>query len=112
MSRVRIGRWLLTLVLVGGAAMSCAFDWSGNHLLHPLWHPHARYHAAALISLSYWTPFFYVPLFLPGSSHWAGIPGHEPRVMGSILYPNLVVVGFCVLLTVIGWWLGRDASPQ
>jgi hypothetical protein len=133
----------LTLVLLGGAVMSFAFDWSSNHLLNPLWHPHARFHSAillflfagaagvgtwllwrparepavafhtaSLISLSYWTPYFYVPYLLPGSSYWAGIPGHEPRVMGSILYPNLVVVGLCVLLTGIGWWLGWNASPE
>jgi hypothetical protein len=143
MSRVRLGRWLLTLVLVGGALMSFAFDWSGNHLLNPLWHPHARFHsaillflfagaggvgawllwrpskeprvafhAASLISLSYWTPYFYVPYVLPGASYWAGVPGHEPRVMGNIVYPNLVVVGLCVLRTALGWWLGRSASAE
>ena len=143
MDSVRVGRWLLTVVLVGGALMSFALDWSGNHLLNPLWHPHARFHsaillflfagvagtgawllwrptrepaagfhAAALLSLSYWMPYFYVPFFLPQASYWAGIPGHEPRVLGTIIYPNLVVVGCCVLVTVAGWWLGRGAAPE
>jgi hypothetical protein len=143
MDSVRVGRWLLTMVLVGGALMSFAFDWSGNHLLNPLWHPHARFHsaillflfagvagvgawllwrptreptvafhAAALLSLAYWTPYFYVPFLLPQSSYWAGVAGHEPRVLGTIVYPNLVVVGFCVLLTGFGWWLGQSAARE
>lgn len=143
MNRVQAGRWLLTVVLLGGAIMSFAFDWSGNHLLNPLWHPHARFHAAillflfagaagvgawllwrptrepavafhaaSLLSLAYWMPYFYVPYLLPGSSYWAGVPGHEPRIMGGIVYPNLLVVGLCVVLTAAGWWLGRDASAE
>jgi glucan phosphoethanolaminetransferase (alkaline phosphatase superfamily) len=137
MNRVLAGKLILSFVLVGGAIMSFALDWSSNHLLNPLWHPHARYHAAillflfagiaatatwslwrrsqepsvaftiaALLSLSYWTPFFYVPLLLPSASYWAGIPGHQPRIGGAILYPNLVVVGLFAALTILGWWLG------
>ena len=141
MDRSLLGKSLLTLILVGGALMSFILDWRANHLLNPLWHPHARYHAAillflfagvasvatwllwrpsreprvaltaaSLISLAYWTPFFYVPYFLPISSYWAGLPGHEPRITGMIVYPNLLVVGVCVLLTATGWWLGRGSS--
>lgn len=135
-----IAKTLLTFVLIGGAIMSFLLDWSGNHLLNPLWHPHARYHsaillflyagvactatwllwrrsqepavaftAASLISLSYWTPFFYVPQLLGPASYWAGIPGHEPRVGGHIVYPNLVVVGIFVLITIGAWSLDRRA---
>ena len=35
----------MTFVLVIQAALGFALDWSGNHLLNPLWHPHARFHA-------------------------------------------------------------------
>jgi len=141
MNRIQIGRSLLTFVLAVGALMSFVLDWSGNHLLNPLWHPHARYHAAillflfagvasvgiwllwrsspepevaftaaSLLSLAYWTPFFYVPFVLPAASYWAGTPGHEPRWMGAIIFPNLVVVTTFVLLTATGWWFGRAAS--
>jgi hypothetical protein len=141
MNRVQIGRNLLTFVLVGGALISFVLDWSANHLLNPLWHPHARYHAAillflfagvasvgtwllwrsspepevaftaaSLLSLAYWTPFLYVPFVLPAASYWAGMPGHEPRWMGTIIFPNLVVVMIFVLLTATGWWFGRAAS--
>ena len=141
MNRTVLGKCFLTLVLIGGAAMSFILDWSSNHLLNPLWHPHARYHAAillflfagaasvatwllwrpskepcvaftaaSLLSLAYWTPFFYVPFLLPQSSYWAGIPGHEPRISGAMIYPNLIVVAVFVTLTVIGWSLGRSSK--
>lgn len=137
MRRHVIAKGLLTFVLLGGAGMSFVLDWQANHLLNPLWHPHARYHAAillflfggvaaigtwllwrrscerrvaftaaALLSLAYWTPFFYVPSLLPVASYWAGIPGHEPRFAGLIFYPNLLVVALFALLSLIGWWLG------
>lgn len=143
MDKARIGKAILTFVLAGGAAMSFLLDWSSNHLLSALWHPHARYHAAillflfagvagigtwllwrpsreprvaftaaSLISLAYWTPFFYVPLLLPAASYWAGIPGREPRHLGMIVYPNLLVVALFVALTATGWWLGRFAQKQ
>jgi hypothetical protein len=123
--------------------MSFLLDWSPNHLLNPLWHPHARYHsaillflyagvaatatwlvwrrsqepataftAAALLSLSYWTPFFYVPLLLPGASYWAGNPGHKPHIHGIVVYPNLVVVGLFACLTLLGWWLGVSCQAR
>lgn len=141
MNRIFTGKLLLTFVLIGGAIMSFLLDWSPNHLLNPLWHPHARYHsaillflfagvastatwllwrpsqepataftAAALISLSYWTPFFYVPALLPLSSYWAGIPGHEPHLHGILIYPNLIVVAIFVILTITGWLLGCSVT--
>jgi hypothetical protein len=140
MERNLLGKLILTVVLIGGALMSFLLDWQANHLLSPLWHPHARYHgaillflfagaasvatwllwrpsrephiafaAASLISFSYWIPFFYVPYLLPRASYWAGIPGHEPRISGMVVYPNLIVVAVFVLLTAMGWWFGRSS---
>jgi tryptophan-rich sensory protein len=137
LTRSLAGKLLLTFILLGGSGMSFLLDWSANHLLNPLWHPHARYHsaillflfagvavtatwllwrrsaeprtgvtAAALLSLAYWTPFFYVPLLLAPASYWAGIPGHEPRIHGILVYPNLVVVAVLTALTLLGWRLG------
>lgn len=137
MNHLRTSRILLTTVLIGGAVMSFVLDWRSNHLLSPLWHPHARFHAAillfffagvaatgawllwrnspeptvaikvaAFLSASYWTPFFFVPFLLPSSSWWAGIPGHEPRIAGIVVYPNLIVVGICFLVTLYALRLG------
>jgi hypothetical protein len=137
MNSTLFSKVLLTFLLVFGSAMSFALDWSKNHLLNPLWHPHAKFHgavllfffagvaitgvwllwressepkvaitAAAALSASYWTPFFFIPYLLPGSSYWAGIPGHEPRFHGMIFYPNLLVIGIFLALTVIAWRIG------
>jgi tryptophan-rich sensory protein len=76
-------------------------------LWRPTTEPDMALTAASLLSLSYWTPFFYVPLLLPQASYWAGIPGHEPRFSGVIIYPNLIVVAVFVILTAVGWSLGR-----
>jgi len=51
MNRTRIAKVLMTFVLLGGSLLSFVLDWSSNHLLNPLWHPHARFHGALLLFL-------------------------------------------------------------
>ena len=112
----------MTLVLALGTGLSFVLDWSANHLLNPLWHPHAKFHGAlllfmlagvaatglwsmwrpsrepdaavrmaALLSLSFWTPLFYITTALPGSTSWAGAAAADPRLSGSVVTPNLIV---------------------
>ncbi len=126
----------MTLVLALSTLLSFVLDWSPNHLLNPLWHPHARFHgalllfllagvsatgiwlmwrqpgeigvairAASFVSLSFWTPLFYITSILPGSTSWAGAPEKDPRLTGSLMTPNLIVAGLFVLLSVAGVWL-------
>src|SRR3954453_14857753 len=99
MTKLLAGRTLLTFVLAATTIASFVLDWSPNHLLNPLWHPHARFHgalllfmlagvsatgpwmvwrkskepevalrAAAFLSLSFWTPLFYITALLPSST--------------------------------------------
>ena len=68
--------------------------------------------AAAALSASYWTPFFFVPYLLPGASYWAGIPGHEPHIHGMIFYPNLLVIGVFLALTILAWRVGTSAVSR
>src|ERR1700758_2238465 len=115
MTRTRVAKVLMTFVLLGGSLLSFVLDWSENHLLNPLWHPHARFHgalllfllagvsgtglwllwrrslepevgikAAALISLSFWTPFLYIASVLPNSTPWAGAENHIPHIAGYV----------------------------
>lgn len=51
MTRITSARVLMTVVLLGGSVLSSVLDWSPNHLLNPLWHPHARFHGALLLFL-------------------------------------------------------------
>lgn len=51
MERIRFAKILMTFVLLGGSLLSFVLDWSPNHLLNPLWHPHARFHGALLLFL-------------------------------------------------------------
>ena len=51
MRRLDISRLVLTGVLVVGAVLSFALDWSANHLLNPAWPGHAKFHGALLLFL-------------------------------------------------------------
>jgi hypothetical protein len=50
-AKLRAAKVLMTFVLLGGSLLSFVLDWSPNHLLNPLWHPHARFHGALLLFL-------------------------------------------------------------
>lgn len=51
MPGIKAARLIMTFVLIGGSILSFILDWSPNHLLNPLWHPHARFHGALLLFL-------------------------------------------------------------
>ena len=143
MNRTKLARIMMTILLAVGSVSAFILDWSPNHLLNPLWHPHARFHGALLlfflagvstmgiwllwrksrepevavkvasfISISFWLPLFFIPYLLPSSSWWAGEPGQEPRIMGHIVYPNLVVAGVFLLLTLISYLLGQSNDKE
>jgi hypothetical protein len=136
-------RILMTFILLASSILSFLLDWSPNHLLNPLWHPHARFHGAlllfflagvaftgtwllwrrsrepevaftvaALLSVSYWLPLFYIPYLLPSSSWWAGRPGAEPHIAGMAFYPNLAVAALFLLLTAIAALWGRRPAAD
>ena len=46
MSRHKIGKFILTFVVVAGALIATAVYWNSTHLFNPTWHPHARFHDA------------------------------------------------------------------
>jgi hypothetical protein len=141
MYRIAAGRWLMTALLGASTVVSFVLDWSPNHLLNPLWHPHARFHgalllfllagvsataiwmmwrgsrepavairAAALVSLSFWTPLFYITWLVPDSTSWAGAVGTDPRLTGALVTPNLAVAAVFVLLSLIGVWMSFGAD--
>jgi hypothetical protein len=138
---MRSGKYLLTAILIAQTIMGFWLDWSPNHLLNPLWHPHARFHgalllfllagvsgtalwllwreskepevalkAAALISLSFWTPFLYIAAVLPSSTPWAGVATSVPHLAGMVFYPNIAVAVAFQLLTVVAWRMARRTA--
>jgi hypothetical protein len=76
--------------------------------------PRVALRAAALLSLSFWTPLFYITSVLPGSTSWAGAAESDPRLRGSLVTPNLLVAAAFVLLTVTGLLLSftRERSQS
>jgi hypothetical protein len=141
MDRMKLARIVLTGILVLQAALGFVLDWSPNHLLNPLWHPHARFHGAlllfllagvslmgvwllwrksrepevafavaAMISFSFWTPFFYIAALLPIATPWAGDPTSVPHLGGSVFYPNIAVAGLFIIVTAAAWLLSRAKS--
>jgi hypothetical protein len=91
---------LLLFLLAGVAATGVWLLWRESR------EPRVAIQAAALISASYWSPFFYITTLLPSSTPWAGTMGPAPRIGGVTVYPNLVVAGVFLLLTAAGYWLG------
>ncbi len=69
--------------------------------------PHVGVRVAALLSIAYWPPLFYVPFLLTSASWWAGRPGAEPGIDGQIVYPNLIVAAHFLLVTPGALWLSR-----
>jgi hypothetical protein len=51
MLKQKIGRFLLTVVLVSTALSSVAADWNTGHLFNDDWPPHARFHDFSLLQL-------------------------------------------------------------
>ena len=47
--RNKLGRLILSFVLVVGAIVSTAVDWNTTHLFNPTWPPHARFHDALFL---------------------------------------------------------------
>ncbi len=143
MKRSKLGRSILSFVLVVGAVVSTAVDWNATHLFNPAWHPHARFHGAlfllildamslialwllwrpsrepeiglkvaALFSTAVWTPFFYIEALIPGASLLAADDVPVVKVGGMTFAPNLIVAAVLFMLTVIAYWLARDASSD
>lgn len=74
--------------------------------------PAAGVRIVGWLAVAYWTPLFYAQALVPGSSLWAGIPGHEPRLGGYIVYPNLVVAGVFIALTLLALGMTIDFGTR
>jgi len=98
---------LLLFFLAGVCAISTWLLWRKSA------EPSIAFKVAALVSASFWTPFFYITTLLPQSNLWAGPLGARPRIAGVQFYPNVVTAAFCLTVTAIGYWLSlKRASAE
>lgn len=51
MQRRKIGRILISVVVVVTAVVSVAVDWNSSHVFNPDWPPHARFHDVVMLHL-------------------------------------------------------------
>lgn len=107
MSKIAIARSLMSVLLLGGSALSFLLDWSPNHLLNPLWHPHARFHGALLL-------FFLAGVSVTGTwLLWRRSTELEVAFKVALLillsyWTPLFFVPF--LLPSATWWAGRPGE--
>ena len=141
MSTEKLGRIILTTVLIDTGLVSTVVDWNSSHLFNPAWPAHARFHdvamlnllngvcllalwlmwrrspepeigvrVAALVPVIFWGAFFYTTFLVPGTSLRATPDEFVPSLAGVPLYPNVIIAGINVALSVLGYWLYRSAS--
>src|SRR5215470_14416069 len=65
---------------------------------------------AALFSAATWTPFFFIEALIPGTSPLAADNVPVVTVAGMRFAPNVIIAAVLFLLTLIGYWLARDAG--
>jgi uncharacterized protein DUF6640 len=100
-------RILMTFLLLSSSILSFLLDWSPNHLLNPLWHPHARFHGALLL-------FFLAGVAL--TSTWLlWRRSTEPEVaftVAALLSASYWLPLFYIpyLLPSSSWWAGRPGA--
>jgi tryptophan-rich sensory protein len=92
---------LLLFLLAGVSATGVWLLWRRSK------EPEVAFKVAGLISLSFWTPLFYISSVLPGSTPWAGDPSALPHWAGRVVYPNMVVAGLFLLATGLAYGLAR-----
>lgn len=51
MSKEKLSRILLSVVIVNTAVVSVAVDWNASHIFNPTWVPHARFHDVVMLWL-------------------------------------------------------------
>ena len=140
MSRKKIAKTLLSVLVVVSTLVSVVVDWNASHVFNPDWHPHGRFHDVMLLTLLVafipillWLLWrkskepevavkvttailvtfwgsFYINLLIPGTSPAANVEELPPSLLGIPLYPNMVVAAIIIVLSLIGYWLYQSSN--
>lgn len=140
MSRKKLAKILLSVLVVVSTLVSVVVDWNSSHVFNPDWHPHGRFHdvmlltlLVGLVPLLLWLLWrsssepevavkvttailvlfwgsFYVNLLIPGTSPAANLEESPPSLLSLPLYPNMVVAAIIIILSLIGYWLYQSSN--
>ena len=140
MSRKKLAKILLSVLVVVFTLVSVVVDWNSSHVFNPDWHPHGRFHdvmlltlLVGLVPLLLWLLWrsssesevaitvttailvifwgsFYVNLLVPGTTPAANLEESPPSLLGLPLYPNMVVAAIIIILALVGYWLYHSSS--
>ena len=138
----RIGRIILSVLVVATTVISVAVDWNSSHAFNPDWYPHARFHDVMLLWLLiglvpillwllwrnslepevgvtvttlvilFFWSSFFVNLLVPGTSPAANLEESPPIFYGIPLYPNMIIAAISIVLAIVGYWLYRSGSAS
>ena len=142
MSKEKLGRIILSVLVVATTVISVAVDWNTSHVFNSHWYPHARFHdvmllwlliglvpillwllwrnslepevgvtVTTMVILFFWSSFF-VNLLVPGTSPAANLEESPPILLGILLYPNMIIAAFSIILAIVGYWLYRSGSES
>lgn len=110
MLQIKLAKLIMTFVLMAGSILSFVLDWSPNHLLNPLWHPHARFHGALLLFLLAGVSIMGTWLLWRHSSE-PEVAFKVALVIAISYWTPLFFIPF--LLPSSSWWAGRlGAEPH
>ena len=142
MSRKKLAKILLSVLVVISTLVSVVVDWNSSHVFNPDWHPHGRFHdvmlltlLVGLVPLLLWLLWrsspepevaitvttailvifwgsFYVNLLIPGTTPAANLEESPPSLLGLPLYPNMVIAAIIIVLALIGYWLYHSSKTR
>ena len=140
MSRKKLAKILLSVLVVVSTLVSVVVDWNSSHVFNPDWHPHGRFHdvmlltlLVGLVPLLLWLLWrsssepevaiavttsilvifwgsFYVNLLIPGTTPAANLEESPPSLLGLPLYPNMVIAAIIIILALVGYWLYHSSN--
>ena len=142
MSRKKLAKILLSVLVVVSTLVSVVVDWNASHVFNPDWHPHGRFHDVMLLTLLVgfvplllWLLWrnssepevavkvttailvtfwgsFYINLLIPGTTPAANLDELPPSLLGIPLYPNMVVAAIIIILALVGNWLYYSSNTE